>query len=1074
MALWVKKKTTGTDAWASVNNVWVKKKSTGTDAWVPAKKIWVKKSESFWALFWPQSGAYPEEDLYVTVYPTYYPSDGSAVPELTVYNQHWVGNGSVTLSYKWQVGNTSVGPWEDITSFVTYNPGNPSSGNTNSISFTPDLFDYSSGKTYFNFVMRAIDSNSTSYFSAVSDPVFVGPPTWQTEPQWEGSGGVNSTLSWNVGSAWFDTSSDNVGYMTTIYKTNNGGITKVYLAGSAVEPDFSFSDLYKYDFDLSSADAGYTYYASTYAVFSDGYGQKVDAEASETISDYKAVISNYSFSIGDSLYVSTNGYVGLTSGSSSYSAVPTSGSNIVVQLSDFVQYQTAGGSGDGLLLYWSNSSQYSIRWSGYLYGHENNGNYRLTYQINFYDNGSYYDIKYIHVGSSVYSTARSAVVPGLYTDGTLIAAGTTQSYPWLIGTGTTYRVYYDGSSIQSGISFTEIDTVRMISAGTVTAGSTDDGWTELTTAANQSVPDLTAPTISFVTTGTAGGPVSVSFTGGSGPAYQMYWWSSSSAPSGIVTPDASGTSSPLTDSTGPVGGSNQYMYVRSVATIGETSVGPSTVASAWSSGVLFNMTVPNATAPTSVSATAGNAQATVTWSGSTNATKYRVWWSTSSTGNNVDPATNYKVETTSPATLTGLTNGTLYYFWVSASNTNSVWTPYSSSPRGSTTPVAPNVAPTGGSAYISGTTTQGQVLTANVTNAAGNPTPTYTYQWQNDSFGTSGGVYGNLTGYTSSTYTLGPYDAGQNVRVVVTFSNGISPNQVYTTASVGPITAIYWRVSYDVNGGSSATPSYTDIKQGTSGNVTSSTATRTGYTFGGWNTASDGSGTNYAVNALITPTADITLYAKWTVANVAPHDGSVSVSPNPGTAPSTTFTATPSGWLGIPSTFTYSYQWQYLNNSFSWITVGSNSSTYTAPVISPTPYQWRVNLTVSNGVSPDGTASGSFTVNNPAAATFTIGTVSASRTAAKQITGTWTSTRSGGTFYWWNTRIRNTATQGTTAHTLFSETPKSDVFTNLSGTSYRFGVQGVAYDSNYSTQIYTVGSSDTGAYTENSTNINPT
>jgi uncharacterized repeat protein (TIGR02543 family) len=39
---------------------------------------------------------------------------------------------------------------------------------------------------------------------------------------------------------------------------------------------------------------------------------------------------------------------------------------------------------------------------------------------------------------------------------------------------------------------------------------------------------------------------------------------------------------------------------------------------------------------------------------------------------------------------------------------------------------------------------------------------------------------------------------------------------------------------------------------------------RTGYTFGGWNTNSAGTGTNYSAGASYTPTSSITLYAKWT------------------------------------------------------------------------------------------------------------------------------------------------------------------------------------------------------------------
>ena len=102
---------------------------------------------------------------------------------------------------------------------------------------------------------------------------------------------------------------------------------------------------------------------------------------------------------------------------------------------------------------------------------------------------------------------------------------------------------------------------------------------------------LTAPTIYNVTAGNSSGqPVSVYFTGGSGPFYQMYW-TTGVAPTTAVTPDASGSSNPLTDNTGPTSPSTAwYAYVRSVASVGETSVGPSALASAWSAGYQFTVT----------------------------------------------------------------------------------------------------------------------------------------------------------------------------------------------------------------------------------------------------------------------------------------------------------------------------------------------------------------------------------------------------------------------------------------------------------------------------------------------------
>ena len=74
-------------------------------------------------------------------------------------------------------------------------------------------------------------------------------------------------------------------------------------------------------------------------------------------------------------------------------------------------------------------------------------------------------------------------------------------------------------------------------------------------------------------------------------------------------------------------------------------------------------------------------------------------------------------------------------------------------------------------------------------------------------------------------------------------------------------------VTFDANSGS-----------GTMGNQTSSTAaalttnayTRSGYSFGGWNDASNGSGTAYADGANYPFTASVTLYAQWTANTPAP------------------------------------------------------------------------------------------------------------------------------------------------------------------------------------------------------------
>jgi len=94
-------------------------------------------------------------------------------------------------------------------------------------------------------------------------------------------------------------------------------------------------------------------------------------------------------------------------------------------------------------------------------------------------------------------------------------------------------------------------------------------------------------------------------------------------------------------------------------------------------------TVPSA--PTGLSATAGNAQATLSWSAASGATSYNVYRGTTAGGESTTAiATGI---TTTSYTNTGLTNGTTYYYKVAAVNssgTSSLSNEASATPAGST------------------------------------------------------------------------------------------------------------------------------------------------------------------------------------------------------------------------------------------------------------------------------------------------------------------------------------------------------------------------------------------------------
>ncbi|MBO5834493.1 MAG: InlB B-repeat-containing protein [Bacteroidales bacterium] len=73
---------------------------------------------------------------------------------------------------------------------------------------------------------------------------------------------------------------------------------------------------------------------------------------------------------------------------------------------------------------------------------------------------------------------------------------------------------------------------------------------------------------------------------------------------------------------------------------------------------------------------------------------------------------------------------------------------------------------------------------------------------------------------------------------------------------------IFYRVIFNANGGN-GTMADQVFEAGVSQTLVSNTFIRSGYTFIGWNTAPDGSGTSYTDRQVVILTEDITLYAQW-------------------------------------------------------------------------------------------------------------------------------------------------------------------------------------------------------------------
>lgn len=120
---------------------------------------------------------------------------------------------------------------------------------------------------------------------------------------------------------------------------------------------------------------------------------------------------------------------------------------------------------------------------------------------------------------------------------------------------------------------------------------------------------------------------------------------------------------------------------------------------------------------------------------------------------------------------------------------------------------------------------------------------TYTFKQWNSNSGGSGTAYDPGTAYSfGANTTLYAIWNASYTNKAVTLASSISR----ADASAGSYT-----VTYNANGGTCSTTS-------------DSAARTTKYTFSKWNTKSDGSGTDYSASASYTPSAAITLYAKWT------------------------------------------------------------------------------------------------------------------------------------------------------------------------------------------------------------------
>lgn len=212
--------------------------------------------------------------------------------------------------------------------------------------------------------------------------------------------------------------------------------------------------------------------------------------------------------------------------------------------------------------------------------------------------------------------------------------------------------------------------------------------------------------------------------------------------------------------------------------------------------------------------------------------------------------------------------------------------------------------------------------------------------WTDTFHSPSGATTSKSFGSRTFTWSRGHGDAAKTVKVTMTNASGYADGTSSKSISVTVPALPSYTVTFNANGGTGGPGSQTKW-HGEDLTLTSSKPTRTGYTFVRWNTAADGSGTNYSSGGTYTANASTTLYAQWSANTYA-----VSYSANGGTGGPTSQTKT----YGVNLTIT-SYQPTRTGYTFgSWNTKAdgsgttySSGGTYTANAAVTLYAQWNVD-----------------------------------------------------------------------------------------------------------------------------------
>ena len=262
------------------------------------------------------------------------------------------------------------------------------------------------------------------------------------------------------------------------------------------------------------------------------------------------------------------------------------------------------------------------------------------------------------------------------------------------------------------------------------------------------------------------------------------------------------------------------------------------------------------------------------------------------------------------------------------------------------------------------------------------------------------GVYYQARAY----YTVTSY----NITITALWRDAGSAPGSGTPSTPSTPSVTSYTVTYNVNGGTGTAPSAQKVNAGSSITLPNGSGlSKSGATFGGWNTNNSGTGTNYPGGASYTVNGNATLYAKWDNSPITPSVTTYTVTFNTnggsGTAPSAqkvnagSSITLPSG-SGLSKSDATFGGWN-TNNSGTGTnypggasyTVNGNATLYAKwNAIVPTAYTVTYNLNGGTGTTPS-----SQTVNSGSSITLPSGSGLS---------------KSGATFGGWNTNNSGTGT----------------------------------------------------------------